>query len=131
MTNLIEEKINLLWEGAIHNFRFDAPKHKLLFSVQKFFEGKKKNYDVVIDEISFYLFYDKNALQTKNYEWENTEISTFFYAPRSIKSHQNLSNSYNEGESFNINYNLSLELWEADLLIQANKLVINGEEFNL
>ncbi len=127
--NAIEDKINLLWEGTIYDFSFNAPMHKLDFNIQKISEGKKENFNVTISEISFYLFYDKNVSQSRNYEWENTELSTFFYAPNTIKSHKSLSNSYNEGKSFNINYNISLELWEADLLIQANKLTINDDEF--
>ncbi|MCP3660453.1 MAG: hypothetical protein GY830_09170 [Bacteroidetes bacterium] len=129
--NIIEDKINLLWEGIIKNFSFNAPMHKLNFNIRKIHEGKKEDFLVTISEISFYLFYDHNASRDKNYEWENTELSTFFYASNKIKSHKNISDSYNEGKSFDIDYNLSLELWEADLLIKANKIKINDEEFYL
>ena len=127
----IEDKINLLWEGSVKNLSFNIPMHRLSFSVEKYIKNKKEIFHVEISEISFYIFYDKYAYTVKNFNWEVTELSTFFYAPKKIVSPKILSQSYNEGKKFNINYNLSLELWEADILIQANKLKINDDLFDL
>ena len=128
-TEIIEDRINHLWAGTVTNFNFDVAKHEVTFHVHILDNDKKEDFDVTISEISFYLSYDEYELkcqgdESASDEWAYTELSMFFYMPSGDAS-------WPPNSPFDIDYNLELEFWCNQVLIKANKLKINDEEFQL
>ena len=85
MKNKVQEKIDYLWAGFIHDFDFNIPMKRLSFTVKTYDIDREDIFYVTISSISFFLFYDRDLDTTQLYEWNKTELDIFYYGASDIK----------------------------------------------
>ena len=120
--------------GWMSNLKFWVNKHKITFEVDV---CHGEYWKVEISEVYTYLFHDtaladsEADLEPEDFIWENSkiELNGFLFEHKGVVFQTKSKASH--CASLQGNFNICLELWNAPLLIKANKLHINDEIFDL
>lgn len=133
--NEVQESLDELNEGVIKNYSFDMLHNEIYLLVIVLEDGLEKKYDVTISNVSMYCYMNNTEPKRKNMDsiedddyLECTEINV-------ISSNTKVSFQCGEEDEwlaqYSANVNLAIEIWNKLLLVEAQSIKINKEEFIL
>ena len=117
------EILNMLFGAQVEGYQFDLLNHRISFKIKLIYFGNITNYKLDFVNVSSWVFLDKNSKEYGNYDWEKIEITTAYYSDKN-----DLFIKFNDQEEKNI-FNFLFELWESELYILAEKVIINDTVF--
>ncbi len=136
--NTIEKQFSALWGGIIEEYGIDFLIYTIYFKGIIIDLGKKYDFDLRFLEASSFYYVSEDgerrfAEAISNQEngiWPYCELTSIEYYPERFGAanmyiHRTKVNAYPSIP------NIRLEFWNAYFFIEANKVIINGEEYIL
>lgn len=129
----LQKQLSLLWASKVIEYHFDMLSNKILFILETMDNGEINKYELSFNSVSLFYFINNVSDSRKNifvpdddYYLEFTSINILEDVKVLAESQQNSwINQYN-GE-----VNVSIEIWNKLLVIEASSLELNNINYSL
>lgn len=136
MKDSLNNLLNEMWAAIIEKYEFDLLKSTISFDLKTIDNGIETKYKMVFEGVSAWYFIENSgdlrfnttdSFDDQDY-LELTSIDFYRMGVGQIKPSSKEESWVNEYCS---NPNIALEIWNALLLIEAKRIIINGSKYNL
>lgn len=134
MTRL-QDSINELWDNIIEDMTIDVLNHTITFKTKAIRTGSITRHELQFREVSAFYFVGNNGEQRFDLLPRETgdflEITAIWHYPNGVGKISIAATAEEWAEQFYSNANFSIEIWSAILFIEAKKIVIDQEVFEI
>jgi hypothetical protein len=121
---LLRDKLDIFWGSVITDFYVDYSKHYVKLKIIRYVGGNEFHHEIMFSNLFSFAWIDEN----NSVEWRYSELTSIHILE------ENDAEIRFDGERLNglvSRPKILIEIWNSVLLIQAGKMIIDGEEFDL
>ena len=131
---MLKSELDLLWTSEIAEYKFDIMRNEIVFKLRTMNNGLFGTHVLVLKGVSTCFFVNNNTDYRKEM-YEITEEDYLEFTSINILNNIKILPTSKEKEEwieqFSGEANISIEIWSKLLLIEVEKVEINGKEYLL
>jgi len=124
-----------LWANVIDEMNIDVLNHRIAFTTKAIDNGKLTNYHLTFEEVSSFYFVEGTGEERFNLlepdKDSYLELTSIEYHPKGIGLISVKSKTEEWVNKYISNSNFSIEIWNSMLFVEAKRLTINGQSFDI